>query len=132
MIEELDELIAQLKPDAYFIDEYLTLKYGSKSQYNYHFDWQVIDSKSNYFKTMHGEDFAKKYAGNVYVRLERGPYTQNSVAKDTVELVFTNDYRMKRLYQSGEVGKVDYDESNAAISALYNRPILEWSIHDIR
>lgn len=110
---ELDELIMQIKPDEHFIEEYLTLKFGSKSQYNYFFNWRIVDPESNYFKTMHGEAFSKKYAGNIYVRLERGLYTYNSVAKDTVELVFTNDYCMKKLYQYGEIGKVEwfYDET---------------------
>jgi len=110
---EIDELIMQIKPDEHFINEYLTLKFGSKSQYNYFFNWRIVDPESNYFKTMHGEAFCKKYAGNIYVRLERGPYTYNSVAKDTVELVFTNDHRMKKLYQYGEIGKIEwfYDET---------------------
>lgn len=110
---EFDELIMQIKPDEHFIDEYLTLKFGSKSQYNYFFNWRIVDLESNYFKTMHGEAFCKKYAGNIFVKLYRGPYTDNYIAKDTVELVFTNDHRMKRLYQYGEIGKVEwfYDET---------------------
>lgn len=101
---EIDDIVMQIKPDKHFIDEYLTLKFGKKSQYEYFYDWYIVED-NNYFRNMHTKDFIEKYKGKIYVRLYRGPYTKTCIATGSVILIFTNDYRMKKLYQHGELGR---------------------------
>lgn len=107
---EIDDTAIQIKPDKPFIDEYLTLKYGQKSQYNYFWQWYIVDDA---YKHMWGDDFINKYKGQICVRLSRAPYAKTGVSMDSVDIIFANDHRMKMLYQRGEIGKIDwlYDDS---------------------
>jgi len=113
MNKNLDEITQQMKPNKQFIDEYLELLIGKKSEYKYNVSWHYIDDEPQYHTWLNGEEFVKKYAGQIYVSAERGPYTVQQISKDQVKIVFANDYRMKQLYQEGVIGKIDwlYDET---------------------
>lgn len=110
MMCEIDDTAMQIKPDKHFIDEYLSLKYGQKSQYKYFCHWYIVDEA---YKNMWGDAFINKYKGQICVRLSRAPYTKTCVSMDSVNIIFANDHRMKKLYQCGEIGKIDwlYDDS---------------------
>ena len=113
MNRNLDEITKQMKPNKQFITEYLELLIGKKSRYMYNVHWHYIDEEPYYHKWLNGEEFVKKYAGQIYVSAERGPYTDTQISKDQVKMVFANDYRMKQLYQEGVVNKIDwlYDDT---------------------
>lgn len=110
MMCEIDDTAMQIKPDKHFIDEYLSLKYGQKSQYKYFCQWYIVDEAH---KNLLGDAFINKYKGQICVRLCRAPYTKTGVSMDSVNIIFANDHRMKKLYQCGEIGKIDwlYDDS---------------------
>lgn len=110
MNKNLDEITQQMKPSKQFIDEYLSLKYGMKSEYKYFVRWYLVDDT---FKLLHSQEFVDKYKGQICVYLERPPYNKRSMCTDTATVIFANDYRMKQLYQEGVIGKIDwlYDET---------------------
>mgnify|MGYP007012506671 CR=1 FL=1 len=117
---EVDDVVKYIKPDKYFIDEYLALKYGQKSSYKYNISWHVIELIDKYVRNIHGIAFNNKYVAQLYVTMSRGPYLNSYMPKDTVTLVLTNDYCMKTLYQSGEIGKINwrYNESLSSAEKL--------------
>ena len=113
MNRNLDEITKQMTPNKQFITEYLELLIGKKSEYKYNVHWHYIDDEPQYHLWLNGAEFVKKYAGQIFVSAERGPYTTFQTSKDQVKMVFANDYRMKQLYQEGVIGKIDwpYDDT---------------------
>lgn len=113
MNRNLDEITKQMTPNKQFITEYLELLIGKKSRYKYNVHWHYIDDEPQYHLWLNGEKFVKKYAGQIFVSAERGPYNSLQISKDQVRMVFANDYRMKQLYQEGVIGKIDwqYDDT---------------------
>lgn len=113
MNRNLDEITKQMMPNKQFITEYLELLIGKKSEYKYNVHWHYIDDEPQYHLWLNGAEFVKKYAGQIFVSAERGPYNSLQISKDQVKMVFANDYRMKQLYQEGVIGKIDwqYDDT---------------------
>jgi len=113
---EVDDVVKYITPDKYFIDEYLALKYGQKSAYKYNISWHIIELIDNHVRNIHGIAFNNKYVAQIYVMMSRGPYLNTYMPKDTVTLVLTNDYCMQTLYQSGEIGKIDWQYNDSLTS----------------